>query len=66
MPPRTTSYCVANVAADQLYVALSAATATFWVSGGAVIVVPLLQAPPLQVSPTVQAFPSSQGAVLAT
>jgi hypothetical protein len=50
---------VAKAAADHVYVDLSAATATFWVSGGAVIVDPA-QLPLVQASPTAQAFPSSQ------
>src|SRR5258706_11650519 len=58
--PRTTSYCVAYVAADQVYVALSASAMTFSVSGGAVIVVPPLQEPPTHASPIVQGLPSLQ------
>jgi hypothetical protein len=57
--PRTTSYRVANVAADHVYVDLSAATATFWVSGGAVIADPK-QLPAAQASLTVHALPSLQ------
>ena len=55
--PRTTSYCVASAAADHVYVALSEAAATPWVSSGVVIVVPA-QTPPAQASPTVQPLPS--------
>ena len=46
--------------------ALSAATVMFWISGGTVIVVPLLQIPLPQVSPVVQTLPSSHGDVLLT
>ena len=61
--PRTTSYCVAFVAAAQLYVVLFAAAATLSVSGGAVIAVPLHEPPP-HVSLIVHALPSLHAFVL--